>query len=94
MTDTPRTVTRYTWTVTGLTPNFDGPGAMRYVRETDYDQLERENAALCSLTHDMRQVLAVGIVAAPCPTSRQWADIQTMADKLVVAIDAAKEKKP
>ena len=35
-------VTRYTWTVRGLTPDFDGYGAMRYVRETDYDRLGEE----------------------------------------------------
>ena len=51
---TPTPVTRYTWTTTGLTPNFECHGAMRYVRETDYEQLERDLAARDAELADLR----------------------------------------
>lgn len=54
-------------------------------------QMTAERDALREFADVMRDILAVGIVAGPCPTPRQWAEIQCMADKLVTAIDAARK---
>lgn len=51
--------------------------------------LRAENEKLRELSNDFRELLAVGIVASPCPTQRQWADVQRMAKNAVAAIDAA-----
>ena len=80
---TPTLVTRYTWTTTGLTPNFDGHGAMSYVRETDYEQLERDLAARDAELRYVRETLDKAL-----PRMDEGAPIEAIARKVAAHIAA------
>ena len=79
----PTLVTRYTWTTTGLTPNFDGHGAMSYVRETDYEQLERDLAARDAELRYVRETLDKAL-----PGMDEGAPIEAIARKVAAHIAA------
>lgn len=84
-----KTVTRYAWQLTGVRPLNDALGPMRYVRETDYDALERErNEAADALERVTRALSAVNDVRNSIIGTQKvnWSE---HVYPLVAALDAA-----